>query len=101
MIGLPSPLGRNGRVTRGIVNLPAFLVVAYAAFAGWRGAHGPANPKTHEFDAATTQQKLGRAAIFAVVGVALALLGLYYVLPATSFLGRKGEGIPIHTYGLL
>ena len=84
-----------------IVYLLAILVVAYAAFAGWRGAHGPANPKTHEFDPATAQQKLGRAAIFAVVGVALALLGLYYVLPATSFLGRKGEGIPIHTYGLL
>ncbi len=101
MIPVLYKLDPNTPLKQAIVYLLALLVIAYAAFAGWRGAHGPPNAKTREFDPATTQQKLGRAAIFGAVGIALALLGLYYVLPATSFLGRKGEGIPIHTYGLL
>jgi phosphatidylglycerol:prolipoprotein diacylglycerol transferase len=101
MIPVLYKLDPNTPLKQAIVYLLAVLVVAYAVFAGWRGAHGPPNAKTHEFGPASTQQKLGRAAIFGAVGIALALLGLYYILPATSFLGRKGEGIPIHTYGLL
>src|SRR5215831_1866499 len=101
MIPILYKLDPNTPLKQAIVYLIAILVVAYAAFAGWRGAQGATNPKTRVADAPTTQQKLSRAAIFGAVGAALALLGLYYVLPASAFLGRKGEGIPIHTYGLL
>jgi len=101
MIPILYKLDPDTPLKQAIVYLIAILVVAYAAFAGWRGAQGATNPKTRVADAPTTQQKLSRAAIFGAVGAALALVGLYYVLPASAFLGRKGEGIPIHTYGLL
>jgi phosphatidylglycerol:prolipoprotein diacylglycerol transferase len=91
----------NTPVKQGIIYLLAVLLVGYAAWAGWRGAHGPANPKTREFDPAPLPQKLVRALLFGAIGVGLALVGLHYVLPASSPLGKKGEGIPIHTYGLL
>jgi phosphatidylglycerol:prolipoprotein diacylglycerol transferase len=91
----------NTPLKQGIIYLLALLLVGYAAWAGWRGAHGPANPKTREFDPATLPQKLVRALLFGAIGVGLALVGLHYVLPASSPLGKKGEGIPIHTYGLL
>jgi phosphatidylglycerol:prolipoprotein diacylglycerol transferase len=91
----------NTSLKQGIVYLLALLLVAYAAWAGWRGAHGPPNAKTREFDPAPLSQKLVRALMFGPIGLGLALVGLHYVLPASSFLGKKGEGIPIHTYGLL
>src|SRR5262249_46867622 len=94
-------LDPNTPFKQAIVYLLAIFVVAYAAFAGWRGAQGSTNPKTRAAEAPSAQQKLGRAAIFGAVGIALALLGLYYVLPASAFLGKKGFGIPLHTYGLL
>jgi phosphatidylglycerol:prolipoprotein diacylglycerol transferase len=101
MIPILYKLDPNTPLKQAIVYLIALLVVAYAAFAGWRGAPGATNPKTRAVDAPTTHQKLNRASIFAAVGAALALAGLYYILPVSAFLGRKGEGIPIHTYGLL
>jgi phosphatidylglycerol:prolipoprotein diacylglycerol transferase len=80
-------------------------VVGYIAWSGWRGAHGPVNPKTQEFDPPSREDRIKRAAIFGLIGVALAIVGLHYALPATielPFAGRsKGEGIPIHTYGIL
>lgn len=79
----------------------AVLLVGYSAFAGWRGAHGPLDPKTKEFRAPTRKQEVNRALVFAVVGAVLARFGLYYALPAGAFLGAKGDGIPIHTYGVL
>jgi len=99
MIPILYKLDPNTPLKQAIVYLIALLVVAYAAFAGWRGAPGATNPKTRAVDAPTTHQKLNRASIFAAVGAALALAGLYYILPVSAFLGRKGEGIPIHTYG--
>ncbi len=84
-----------------LVYLIALAVVFYAAWSGWQGAHGPPNPKTREFDPPTRKQRLNRALAFGLGGMVLAGVGLYWVLPATAFLGRKGEGIPIHTYGLM
>lgn len=84
-----------------IVYFLALAVVFYAAWSGWQGAHGPANPKTREFAAATRAQKINRALLFGVGGAAIALVGLHFILPASAFLGKKGEGIPIHTYGLM
>src|SRR5215211_7844880 len=75
-------------LAQGFLYLVALALVAYAAFSGWRGARARG-------------QRVQRAAIFGVVGAALARLGLYYALPATAFLGARGEGVPIHTYGIL
>lgn len=66
----------------------ALGLVAYAAWAGWRGA-------------ASQKDQLLRAVVFGVVGAVIAGVGLHYALPKTAFLGGKGEGIPIHTYGVM
>ncbi|MFZ5468641.1 MAG: prolipoprotein diacylglyceryl transferase [Myxococcota bacterium] len=76
-------------------------LAAYVAWSGWRGAHGPANTKTGEFDPPTRDDRIRRAAMFGLAGLGLAALGLYYALPTTPFGKGKGEGIPIHTYGVL
>ncbi len=76
-------------------------VVAYAAWSGWRGAHGPLNAKTGEFEAPTKDDRVKRALTFGVIGAGLAGFGFYYALPDGAFLGKKGEGLPIHTYGVL
>lgn len=85
-----------------LLYLVALGVVVYAAWAGWRGAHGPKDPKTGEFKEPTREAQLQRAALFAVIGLGLAGAGLYYALPEVPLIGKgKGEGIPIHTYGIL
>jgi phosphatidylglycerol:prolipoprotein diacylglycerol transferase len=68
--------------------LVGLALVGYAIFSGWRGAPRP-------------NQRLVRAALFGGVGAVLARLGLYYALPASAFLGGRGEGVPIHTYGVM
>lgn len=84
-----------------VLYLLAVALVAYAAYAGWRGAHGPVDPKTGDFTEPTQQQRVQRTVIFGVIGAVLARVGLYYALPADAFLGSKGEGVPIHTYGVM
>jgi len=84
-----------------VIYLLALGVVIYAAWAGWRSAHGPLNPKTGEFGAPSRRDGTNRMLIYGAVGAAIALVGLHYVLPARLFLGAKGTGIPLHTYGLL
>ncbi len=74
-------------------------VVAYIAWNGWRGAEGKRTSKGVE--APTREVRLQRAAIYGVVGAALAFYGLKYALPPGAFPGAKGEGIPIHSYGVL
>jgi phosphatidylglycerol:prolipoprotein diacylglycerol transferase len=88
-------------LAQGVLYVLAVAFTAYAAFSGWRGARGPLDAKAGEHRAPTASQRLQRAAIFGVVGAALARLGLFYALPATAFLGARGEGVPIHTYGIL
>jgi phosphatidylglycerol---prolipoprotein diacylglyceryl transferase len=85
----------------GVLYVLALALVAYAVFSGWRGAHGPIDPKSGEHRAATQSQRIQRAAIFGAIGAALARLGLYFALPASAFLGARGEGVPIHAYGIL
>lgn len=101
MIPILYKLDPDTPLKQAIVYLIALSVVLYAAWSGWQGAHGPFNPKTRGFDPPSAKQRMNRALAFAVGGIALALVGLYWVLPSTAFLGRKGEGIPIHTYGLM
>ncbi|MGE6760380.1 prolipoprotein diacylglyceryl transferase [Corallococcus interemptor] len=76
-------------------------VVASVAVNGWKGTLGPVDPRTGKEGPAPFQDKLWRAVGFAAVGGFLAYFGLKYALPADAFPGGKGEGIPLHTYGLL
>jgi phosphatidylglycerol:prolipoprotein diacylglycerol transferase len=68
----------------------ALAVVAYIAYNGWQGAEGPKD------------QRMFRALVYGAIAAGIASFGLRYALPADApFLGGKGEGIPIHTYGVL
>jgi prolipoprotein diacylglyceryl transferase len=89
--------------SRTVLYLVALALVAYAAWSGWRNAIGPLDPKTGQPTAPSRQDRQRRAVIFGVIGVGLAALGLYYALPQVPLLGirGRGEGIPIHTYGIL
>jgi phosphatidylglycerol---prolipoprotein diacylglyceryl transferase len=101
MIPVLYKLDPDTALKQAIVYILALAVVLFAAWSGWRGAHGPLNPKTGEFSPPHRKDQLNRALLFTAIGIAIALFGLYYVLPSSAPLGRKGEGIPLHTYGLL
>ncbi|MBZ4413833.1 prolipoprotein diacylglyceryl transferase [Myxococcus sp. XM-1-1-1] len=75
--------------------------VGYIAFNGWRGAVGEVDPKTGTRKAVVLADRLLRAAGFGLAGAGLAWFGLKYALPEGAFPGGKGEGIPLHTYGVL
>src|SRR4051794_16251063 len=81
--------------------LAALALIAYGAWSGWRGAVGPEDKKSGTFAPPTREQRITRIVIYAVIAGAIAKFGLYYALPATAFLGGKGEGFPIHTYGVM
>lgn len=82
--------------------LLALGLIAYAAWSGWRGAVGAYDPKTKKFGTPTKEQRQQRAIQYGIFGAALAGFGLYYALPQVPLLGTgKGEGLPIHTYGIL
>jgi phosphatidylglycerol:prolipoprotein diacylglycerol transferase len=84
-----------------VLVLAALALVAYAVYAGWRGAHGPRNEKTGEYAPPTRKDQQKRALTFGAVGLGLAGVGMWYALPPALLPGAKGEGIPIHTYGLM
>lgn len=75
-------------------------VVGYIAWNGWRGAQGPMTAQGTRA-LAPPSEMLKRAAGYGVGGAVLAFFGLEYALPASAFPGGKGEGIPVHTYGVL
>lgn len=77
------------------------LVIAYGAWAGWRGALGPIDPKTGARLPATEKQRTSRAVTYAIFFAIFVRFGLYYALPAQAFLGKRGQGFPLHTYGLM
>jgi phosphatidylglycerol:prolipoprotein diacylglycerol transferase len=74
--------------------------VASIAYNGWRGAHGAVDKKGTRTEP-SLEDKVLRAVGYAVVGGALAYFGLKYALPASAFPNGQGEGIPVHTYGVL
>ncbi len=83
-----------------VLYLVALGLVAYAAWSGWRNASG-VDSKGQEIPA-TREERIRRAAIYGLIGLGLAGLGLYYALPEVPFIGKgRGEGVPIHTYGVL
>jgi phosphatidylglycerol---prolipoprotein diacylglyceryl transferase len=77
------------------------LLVAYGAWSGWRTARGPLDPKTGKYPEPTDKERGSRAASYALVFALFVRAGLYYALPAQAFLGKRGQGFPLHTYGLL
>lgn len=82
--------------------LLALGIIVYTTWNGWRTAVGPLDPKTGTYKDATRDQRMERARLYAIIGVGLAAAGLYYALPEVPFIGKgKGEGIPLHTYGIL
>lgn len=92
----------NTPLSQALLYAVAAALVAYIAWNGYRGAIGPVDRKTGKPGEATTQQKWQRAALYGVPAVILAHFGLTYALPASApFAGGRGQGIPIHTYGLL
>ena len=78
----------------------ALGVVGYIAYNGWRGAEGV---MSREGTRKPVQQadRVQRTLLYGGGGAVLAWLGLKYALPAGAFPGGQGEGIPIHTYGVL
>jgi phosphatidylglycerol:prolipoprotein diacylglycerol transferase len=87
--------------SRLMLYLVALALVLYAAWSGWRGA-GKIDEKTGRLLPASKEEKTQRALYYGAIGLGLAGLGLYYALPSVPFIGRgKGEGIPIHSYGIL
>lgn len=77
------------------------LVIAYGVWAGWRGALGPVDPKTGTHLPPTQKDRTSRAINYAILFVLFVRGGLYYALPAQAFLGKRGQGFPFHTYGLM
>jgi phosphatidylglycerol:prolipoprotein diacylglycerol transferase len=84
-----------------VLYVVGLLVVVYGAWAGWRSAGGPADSRTGALAPASTGDRALRAVMFAVVFGLLVWLGLSYALPASAPLGKRGQGFPLHTYGLL
>lgn len=78
----------------------ALGVVGYIAWNGWRGAQG-AETERGTRAPVTQADRMQRAALYGVGGAVLAFFGLKYALPSSAFPGGKGEGIPVHTYGVL
>jgi phosphatidylglycerol:prolipoprotein diacylglycerol transferase len=81
-------------------SLPAQLVlyaialafIGYAAYSGWLGA---------ALDASKSD-RLGRAAFYGGIAAVLAKFGLNYALPKSApIFGGQGDGLPLHTYGLM
>lgn len=76
-------------------------LVAYAAWSGWRGAPWGKDGKGQPVEP-TREERKSRAIKYALGGVALSFVGMYYSLKSVPLIGAgKGEGIPIHTYGVL
>lgn len=87
-------------VSQGVLYALALLAVGYFAWTGWRSAES-FDPKGQPI-APSRDQRTRRALLHGLVATVVAAVGLYYVLPEVVLIGRgKGEGLPLHTYGIL
>jgi len=92
----------NGTMGHVAAYLLALGIVAYTTWNGWRTAVGPWDPKAERYKDPTRDQRVERARNYLFMGIAIAFAGLWYALPDPPLLGKgKGEGIPLHTYGIL
>ncbi|MDX2010390.1 MAG: prolipoprotein diacylglyceryl transferase [Myxococcaceae bacterium] len=81
--------------------LLVLALIGYAAWSGWRNAD--AVDDKGKIIPATPDEKRNRAILYGVLGVVLAAVGVFYATDLTvPILGKgKGEGIPVHTYGIM
>jgi phosphatidylglycerol---prolipoprotein diacylglyceryl transferase len=89
------------RLAQSVLYALGLAVVAYGAWAGWRSTSGPADARTGARAEPSQQERLTRAGVYALLFAAAVRVGFFYALPAGTFLGKRGEGFPLHTYGLL
>ncbi len=88
-------------LSQAVLYVLAVVLLGYGIWAGWRNAPGSIDGKTGKELPPTRQQRSQRATIYGVVFAVLIYFGLHYALPSNAFLGSKGEGFPLHTYGLM
>lgn len=88
-------------LSRAILYLLALAALGYGGWIGWSGTLGEFDRKRGVHLPPTRSAQLQRTAIYLVVVAGMLWFGLGYVLPADALFGGKGEGIPLHTYGLL
>lgn len=79
----------------------SLLILAYGAWSGWRNAAGPVDPKTGREGLPSREARIQRALLYGAIFAVVLYLGLSCALPPAAPLGKKGEGLPLHTYGLL
>jgi phosphatidylglycerol---prolipoprotein diacylglyceryl transferase len=91
----------DSRAAQYLLYALGLAVVAYGAWAGWRSAAGPRDERTGTAVEPTQQERLTRAGVYAVLFASAVYVGFQYALPASAFLGKRGDGLPLHTYGLL
>ena len=87
--------------SQAVAYILAVLFLGYGIWAGWRHAPGSTDPKSGKPVPPTREERMRRAAAYAVSFGVVLYLGLHYALPPGAFLGEKGEGLPLHTYGLM
>ncbi len=88
-------------LSQAVLYVVAVLLFGYGIWAGWRNAPGSVDRKSGKELPPTKEQRTRRAVIYGVTFAVLIDVGLHYALPATAFLGGRGEGFPLHTYGLM
>ncbi|HTS81911.1 MAG TPA: prolipoprotein diacylglyceryl transferase [Myxococcaceae bacterium] len=81
--------------------LLAVVFLCYGIWAGWRNAPGRMDRKSGKELPPTREERTQRAALYGVLFAVVLYLGLRYALPPAAFPGGKGEGLPLHTYGLM
>ena len=91
----------NSPISQAVLYVLGVLLVAYGAWAGWRSAVGPLNPKTGQPTVASQKERAQRAVTYGVAFALVVRAGFYYALPEGVWLGKRGMGFPLHTYGLL
>lgn len=87
-------------VSQAVLYFLALGVVGYSAWSGWRNATGT-DAKGRPVEPTGDERRM-RAITNGLFGLAIAGFGLYYALPSLPLIGKgKGEGLPLHTYGIL
>lgn len=93
--------------SQALLYLIVLALVGYSAYSGWMGAVGAPTGKVRPdgkglaYAPATTNQRLTRGLLYGAVAGVFGKVGLSYALPATALFGGQGQGLPLHTYGLM
>jgi phosphatidylglycerol---prolipoprotein diacylglyceryl transferase len=87
--------------SQAVAYLCSLLILAYGISSGWRHAAGKVDPRTGKEAPPTREARTQRAVIYGAIFAIVLWFGLQYALPASAPLGKRGEGLPLHTYGLL